>query len=75
MVEADKGEGGFTYTVCFESKQAKGQRARVEVRDEEGVPSFLTVPLDDDPLLSMSSCHFAVTPSTDRLRGATVSPC
>ena len=31
-VEADKGEGGFTYRVCFESKQAKGQRTRVEVR-------------------------------------------
>lgn len=33
-VEADRGEGGFTYKVCFTSSQPKGRSTRVEVRDE-----------------------------------------
>lgn len=34
LVESDKGEGGSTYRVCFESSQPKGSITRVEVRDE-----------------------------------------
>lgn len=52
LVKADLGEGGFTYRVCFQSKQAKGQRTRVEVRDKEGITLLPTaVPLDDDLLV------------------------
>lgn len=67
LVKADLGEGGFTYRVCFQSKQAKGQRTRVEVRDKEGItllppPCLSTTICLFNPWLLASSHHFAVTP-------------
>lgn len=49
-VEADKGEGGFTYKVCFQSFQAKERKARVEVRDER-VFTQRAIPFDGALLL------------------------